>query len=97
MTAGENLSALYAWIILLWLTNLSVHSVSDLYFIIDRVLNDNEILHWPSVGCLASWFLASVTQLVILHVSCDYASTEVNLNSYDLTFMTFKKIILQLL
>lgn len=96
MTAGENLSALYAWIILLWLTNLSVHSVSDLYFIIDKVLNDNEILHWPSVGCLASWFLASVTQLVILHVSCDYASTEVNLNSYDLTFMTFKKIILQL-
>ncbi|XP_047351148.1 putative gustatory receptor 28a [Vespa velutina] len=78
MTAGENLSALYMWLILLWLANLSVHSVSDLYFIIDKVLNNNENLHWPSVSCLASWFLVFVTQLLILHISCGYVSSEAN-------------------
>ncbi|XP_043668219.1 putative gustatory receptor 28a isoform X3 [Vespula pensylvanica] len=78
MIVGENLNTLYTWEILLWLANLSIHSVSDLYFIIDKVLNDWDNLHWPSICCLASWFLVFVTQLIILHISCDYVSTQAN-------------------
>lgn len=91
MIIGENLNTLYTWEILLWLANLSIHSVSDLYFIIDKVLNDWDNLHWPSICCLASWSLVFVAQLIILHISCDYVSTQVNLGFYDLTFMMFGK------
>ncbi|KAI4483268.1 hypothetical protein M0804_008323 [Polistes exclamans] len=76
MIDGENLNALFTWAILLWLANLSIHSVSDLYFIIDRILNTWDDLHFPSVACLGSWFLAITSQLLILHISCDYASTQ---------------------
>ncbi|KAI4501177.1 hypothetical protein M0802_003550 [Mischocyttarus mexicanus] len=78
MIAGENLNALYTWAILLWLANLSVHGVSDLYFIIDRILNSWDDIHWPSIACLGSWSLAALSQLLILHISCDYASTQSN-------------------
>ncbi|KAL2727985.1 putative gustatory receptor 28a [Vespula maculifrons] len=78
MIVGENLNTLYTWEILLWLANLSIHSVSDLYFIIDKVLNDWDNLHWPSICCLASWSLVFVAQLIILHISCDYVSTQAN-------------------
>lgn len=80
MIAAENFEAVNSWSLLLWLGNLCLHTVSNIYFIIDWVLKkwDNEVA-WPLIRCLSIWLMGFVFQLLLLHIACDYASSQVKL------------------
>lgn len=78
MLAAENLESLYSWSLLLWLGNLSAHTVSNIYFIIEWILIASwEMIAWPLVRCLSVWVLAFLIQLLLLHIACDFASSQV--------------------
>ncbi|XP_076674693.1 uncharacterized protein LOC143372434 [Andrena cerasifolii] len=79
MLIAEYLNVFSSWSLLFWLGNLSVHSVSNLYFIIDWViLKPWTVITWPLVLNMFAWLLAFIAQLLILHISCDYTITEAN-------------------
>ncbi|CAL7947956.1 unnamed protein product [Xylocopa violacea] len=79
MLSSEAFGALYSWSLLFWLGNLSMHSVSNLYFIIDRtLLTPWSKTTYPLIFNMWSWLIAFATQLLAIHVSCDYAITEAN-------------------
>ncbi|XP_014476666.1 PREDICTED: uncharacterized protein LOC106745510 [Dinoponera quadriceps] len=79
MLAAENLESLYSWSLLLWLCNLSVHAVSNVYFIIEWVLMTSwETVTWPLIYCMSAWLLAVLIQLLLLHIACDFASSQAN-------------------
>lgn len=83
MLIAEHLNAFSSWSLLFWLGNLSVHSVSNLYFIIDLVvLKPWTPLTGPFVFNMFAWLLAFIGQLLILHIGCDYTITEVRLTSF---------------
>lgn len=89
--ASRKLNSIYSWSLLLWLFNVSSHTVSNTYFIITAFMDhDFEMLIQL---CLAGWFLAYVTQLVVLHVACDFACTQVKF----LNFVCLKKSLFQLI
>ncbi|XP_033228251.1 uncharacterized protein LOC117180051 [Belonocnema kinseyi] len=74
ITASRKLNSIYSWSLLLWLFNVSSHTVSNTYFIITAFMDhDFEMLIQL---CLAGWFLAYVTQLIVLHVACDFACSQ---------------------
>ncbi|XP_054007385.1 uncharacterized protein LOC128891697 isoform X1 [Hylaeus anthracinus] len=79
MLTAELLNSIYSWSLFFWLGNLSVHSVSNLYFIIDWViLSPWSKIPWRMICNMWFWLVAFITQLVALHIGCDYASTEAN-------------------
>ncbi|KAK2584718.1 hypothetical protein KPH14_007051 [Odynerus spinipes] len=78
MIIGESLNSLYTSSLILWLTNLSIHSVTNLYFIIGRFLSFWDDIKWPVIICLLLWLLMFTTQLLLIHVACDFTSTQAN-------------------
>lgn len=81
MIAGENLESLYSWSLLLWLSNLCLHIVSNIYFIIKwMIVKHRDVEAWPLVSCLSCWLLAFFFQLLLLHIACDFASSQVKLS-----------------
>ncbi|KAG7208265.1 hypothetical protein KM043_014511 [Ampulex compressa] len=79
MIAAESLGSLYSWSLLFWLGNLSMHSVSNMYFVIDRTLLTSwEYITWPLTFCLCSWLMVFVSQLLVIHIACHFASTQAN-------------------
>ncbi|XP_034182281.1 uncharacterized protein LOC117605268 [Osmia lignaria lignaria] len=79
MSFGEALDSLYTWPLLFWLINLSVHSVSNLYFFIDwLILTPWTDTTWLLLSNVWSWLIAFIIQLLAVHISCDYATTEAN-------------------
>jgi len=80
MIAAENLESLYSVSLLLWLGNLSLHAVSNMYFIIEwMIVKKWDEYTWPLVSCLFVWLLAFLFQLFLLHIACDFASSQVKL------------------
>ncbi|XP_057325419.1 uncharacterized protein LOC130667674 [Microplitis mediator] len=77
---GNNINKVYKFSLLLWLANLSFHSVCCGYFVLDWLLDGN--FHWKYISCLSAWFVASVCQLFLIHYSCHYTSSEANCMSY---------------
>lgn len=78
MLAAENLESLYSWSLLLWLGNLGLHIVSNVYFIIEWILVTKwEMVVWPLTRCMSAWLLAFLIQLLLLHIVCDFASSQV--------------------
>ncbi|XP_072765701.1 uncharacterized protein [Anoplolepis gracilipes] len=79
MIAAENLESMYSWSLLFWLGNLGLHTVSNMYFLIVWLTqNAWEGISWPLVICLATWLLACLFQLILLHIACHYASSQAN-------------------
>ncbi|XP_060811963.1 uncharacterized protein LOC132905054 [Bombus pascuorum] len=79
MLSGESLGSLYSWSLFFWLGNLSVHIISNLYFIIDWVIVTNGYnLSWPLIFNMSSWLVGYMGQLLALHIVCDYTVTEAN-------------------
>ncbi|XP_011879613.1 PREDICTED: uncharacterized protein LOC105568507 isoform X3 [Vollenhovia emeryi] len=79
MITAENLESLYSWSLLFWLSSLSVHTVSNIYFIIEWMLVKKwEVQSWPLISCLSIWLLAFLLQLLLLHAACDFASSQAN-------------------
>ncbi|XP_066586800.1 putative gustatory receptor 2a isoform X2 [Prorops nasuta] len=79
MIAGEELALLYSWCLIFWLGNLSIHTVSNIFFIIDWLMPQAwENVTWSLIFCLNIWLVAFVSQLIALNFSCDYASTAAN-------------------
>ncbi|XP_053987738.1 uncharacterized protein LOC128881074 isoform X3 [Hylaeus volcanicus] len=79
MLTAELLNSIYSWSLFFWLGNLSVHSVSNLYFIIDWViLSPWSKIPWRMIFNMWFWLVAFIAQLVALHIGCDYASNEAN-------------------
>jgi len=78
MVAAENLESLYSWSLLFWLGNLSLHIVSNTYFIITWMLKKSwDVVSWPVIYCLNIWLLAFLLQLLLLHIVCDFVSSQV--------------------
>ncbi|KAK9310687.1 hypothetical protein QLX08_000017 [Tetragonisca angustula] len=78
MLLSEALGSIYSWSLFFWLANLSIHTISNLYFIIDWV-----ILNWSSIGWLLMfnmwcWLVGFAMQFLALHIACDYTTTEAN-------------------
>ena len=84
MVASEKLNSLYYWSLLLWLFNISVHVVSGMYFFIEWLLKDVGRINLPLYSCLVGWLLVHLMQLVALHSSCHFASTEVDQNLIEI-------------
>lgn len=83
MLSSETLGSLYSWSLLFWLGNLSIHSVSNLYFIIDWViLTPWTNIAWPLIINMWCWLIGFITQLLALHIACDYTINEVILISF---------------
>ncbi|KAH0952734.1 Gr5 [Eciton burchellii] len=79
MVAAENLESLYSWSLLFWLSNLSLHIVSNVYFIITWMLMKSwDVVSWPVIYCLNIWLLAFFLQLLLLHIACDFVSSQAN-------------------
>ncbi|GAB1866431.1 Gustatory receptor [Camponotus japonicus] len=79
MIAAENLESLYSWSLLFWLGNLGLHTVSNIYFIIDwTLMNPWNKVTWSSVYCLSGWLMAVLFQLLLLHIACHYACSQAN-------------------
>nr|XP_012152351.1 PREDICTED: putative gustatory receptor 28a isoform X2 [Megachile rotundata] len=79
MLYGEALDSLYTWPLLFWLINLSVHSVSSLYFFIDwMILSPWTNSTWLLLFNVWSWLLVFMIQLLVLHIGCDYTTTQAN-------------------
>ncbi|KOC65980.1 hypothetical protein WH47_12779 [Habropoda laboriosa] len=79
MLSSEELASLYSWSLLFWLGNLSVHSVSNLYFIIDWLI----LMPWTNIAWLRvfnmwSWEVGFISQLLVIYIACDYTITEAN-------------------
>ncbi|XP_031775904.1 putative gustatory receptor 2a [Apis florea] len=82
MLSSETLGSLYSWSLLFWLGNLSIHSVSNLYFIIDWViLTPWTNIAWPLIFNMWCWLIGFITQLLALHIACDYTINEANFMS----------------
>ncbi|XP_025270150.1 uncharacterized protein LOC105258691 isoform X2 [Camponotus floridanus] len=78
MIAAENLESLCSWSLLFWLANLGLHTVSDIYFIIVwTLMNPWDKISWSLVYCLSAWLTAFLFQLVLLHIACHYACSQV--------------------
>ncbi|XP_011630763.1 gustatory receptor for sugar taste 43a-like [Pogonomyrmex barbatus] len=79
MIAAENLESLYSLSLLFWIGSLSLHTVSNIYFIIEWILlKPWDTLALPLVYCMSTWLLAFLFQLLLLHVACDFASSQAN-------------------
>ncbi|XP_071633150.1 uncharacterized protein [Temnothorax longispinosus] len=79
MIAAENLDSLYSWSLLFWLANLSLHTISNMYFVIQWLLMKQwNVQMWPLVSCLCTWLLEFVFQLLLIHIACDFASAQAN-------------------
>ncbi|XP_076626267.1 uncharacterized protein LOC143344269 [Colletes latitarsis] len=79
MLIAESLNNIYWWSLLFWLGNLCVHSVSNLYFIIDWVmLTSWSRIPWRMLFNMLFWLIVYVAQLLALHIACHYATTEAN-------------------
>ncbi|XP_028048525.1 uncharacterized protein LOC105833673 isoform X2 [Monomorium pharaonis] len=77
MIAAENLESLYSWSLFLWLANLTLHAVSNLYFVIQWLLvKPWEVQSWPLVFCFSSWLLVFLVQLFLIHIACDFVSSQ---------------------
>lgn len=81
MLASEKLNSLHYWSLLLWLLNLSIHAVSGMYFFIDWLIKDIGSTDRSLYYCLVGWLFVHLMQLVLLHSSCDFASTEVHIKN----------------
>ncbi|CAG5090461.1 Similar to gustatory receptor 56, partial [Cotesia congregata] len=79
-TIGNKLNYVYRWSLILWLGNLSFHSVCCSYFVMDWVLQGN--IYPDLINCLLAWFASTVTQLFLIDYSCHYTSSEANCMSY---------------
>lgn len=80
MLIAENLESLYSWSLLFWLGNLSLHTVTNVYFIIESILVPSwEMVAWPLICCLSAWLVAFLFQLLLLHIACHFASSQVKL------------------
>ncbi|XP_039311422.1 uncharacterized protein LOC105196034 [Solenopsis invicta] len=79
MITAENLESLYSWSLLFWLGNLTLHTISNIYFIIQWIIIKQwNVISWGLVSCLSLWSLAFFIQLLLLHVACDFASFQAN-------------------
>lgn len=77
MIAAENLESIYSWSLLFWIGNLSLHIVSNVYFIIVWMIMKSSEAQAMFVLCLSAWLLAYLFQLLLLHIACHYASSQV--------------------
>lgn len=79
MGAGERLVSLYRWSLLLWLGNLSMHCVSNMYYMTDWILDlwKDYAIAVPLILCLGSWMIAFVSQVLLIHIACDFTSKQV--------------------
>ncbi|XP_043476884.1 uncharacterized protein LOC122507937 [Leptopilina heterotoma] len=84
MKASEKLNSLYYWSLLLWLFNLSFHTVSGMYFFIQYLKKDDETIDFPIYCCLGGWVIAFVIQLTLLNYACHFACSEANRMGYIL-------------
>ncbi|XP_015435782.1 PREDICTED: gustatory receptor 68a-like [Dufourea novaeangliae] len=79
MSIAEGLGSLYSWSLLFWLGNLSVHSVSNLYFICDwMIVTLRTDIAFPLIVNMSIWLIGFITQLLMVNICCDYAITEAN-------------------
>ncbi|XP_020288308.1 uncharacterized protein LOC109856935 [Pseudomyrmex gracilis] len=79
MIAAENFESLYSWSLLLWLANLCLHAVSNIYFIITWLLIQSwKDIFLPLIYCLGTWLVSFIYQLLLLSAACDYASSQAN-------------------
>ncbi|XP_046738291.1 uncharacterized protein LOC124406758 [Diprion similis] len=80
MNASESLSRQYSWPLLAWLINLCGHSVANLYFLIDWLVSTTDTVdtRWSLVACIAWWVVVFGSQLLLLHITCHYTSSEAN-------------------
>ncbi|XP_078045120.1 uncharacterized protein LOC144474283 [Augochlora pura] len=79
MLLAESLGSLYSLSLLFWLFNLSVHSVSNLYFIADwLILATRASEAWRLILNMSIWLVGFAMQLLALHIACDYTVTQAN-------------------
>lgn len=77
MVISESLNLIHSWPMMLWLINLCLHSVSDMYFVISFILDQEDmIFRWDFV-CLVTWIMAFISQLVMLNYACHSTSYKV--------------------
>nr|AXU39971.1 gustatory receptor [Meteorus pulchricornis] len=75
LTVAENLNSAYSWSILLWLMNLFLHSVCNLYFVSSWIVKTAFKLDLMTVFLI--WIISFSAQLFVLNYVCHYASSEV--------------------
>ncbi|XP_076280700.1 uncharacterized protein LOC143209214 [Lasioglossum baleicum] len=79
MSVAEELASLYSWSLLFWLFNLSVHSVSNLYFIFEWMISSLSSEAWRLILNMSIWLTGFCMQILAITASCDYTITEANL------------------
>ncbi|KAG8034458.1 hypothetical protein G9C98_007534, partial [Cotesia typhae] len=77
---GIKLNNIYKFSLIIWLGNLSFHSISSSYFVINWVMEGKVQVNF--INCLLGWFVAIFSQLFFLNYSCHYTSSEANCMSY---------------
>lgn len=85
MTSGEQLELIYSWSLILWLGNLTLHIISDFYFVIDGILEVN--MSYSLMSCLLAWLTTFIWQIVLLNWACHIASYQVKYFIYNFSFL----------
>lgn len=86
VAAGESLDDIYSWSLIAWLGNLTLHIVSDFYFVISWLLNSNDYFYF--IICLLSWLSISMWQIFLINWACHSATFEVSLSILMYSFAT---------
>ncbi|KAF7989426.1 hypothetical protein HCN44_008100 [Aphidius gifuensis] len=89
MTSGEQLEFIYSWSLILWLGNLTLHIVSDLYFLSDGILEVN--ISYSLMSCLLAWLSTFIWQIILLNWACHTASHEIAgaIATYEVVLLQF--------
>lgn len=75
LAAGEKLDEIYTWLMMGWIGNLFLHTVSDMYFVIFWILTAQN--YFFLINCLLAWLTSSFWQLFLINSACHSASVEV--------------------
>lgn len=77
---GEKFGDLHSWPLIIWLSNLCLHCVSGLYFLMSLAINavsgkGNTSLE--AALCLFIWIVAFLAQIILLQFSCEFTAHQV--------------------
>ncbi|XP_034945584.1 gustatory receptor 68a-like [Chelonus insularis] len=81
MVITENLNSIFFWSVLLWLTNLSTHSISSSFYALSWLLDQGSFtpsVYFSPIYCLSSWITSFAFQIFMLCYACHHASYEAN-------------------
>lgn len=77
---GETFRDLYSWPLMIWISNLCLHSVSNLYFLFDWIIDSasgEDSIQVATTLCILIWIVVYLSQIVLLQYSCEFTAHQV--------------------